>query len=398
MPFLLPRRVYARRIAPVLIGVLAVPVLFATTTSSVAVSCASTVSLHRIKHQVLRDKVVIDTFRATVTTSGHSRSANVIRTTLPQGTSPKLIRQSFGLVKPISDQVRSQAPRALAAINGDFFAYYRVGHGNVLLPWSSSVTGTKLLRGFGNAHPVVGVDVSGHPYGGPLAVSGTVADGSVSYQVRGVNTESVVSDGATVYTRAWYPSSSTPRPAGATEWVVSHRQIAQIWTGHSNGSPVPAGSKVVAFGSGVAAQAANAKVGDPVSVRYTQVTSSGVKLREAVGIRQAMIKASFVTLDCRAFDAEARPRTSIGWTAKGRWMTLIVPGTGYDPTGYRIGGFDVPEEAAVASHLGFNEAFILDGGGSVTEWARHGRSWGRVDDSNSAWERYVPNGLAFVRP
>ena len=135
-----------------------------------------------------------------------------------------------------------------------------------------------------------------------------------------------------------------------------------------------------------------------MSVRYRQTTSTGVRLQEAVGTRQAMIKSSFVTLDCRPFDSEARPRTSVGWTGKGRWMTLLVPGTGYDRSGYRIGGLDVPEEAAVASHLGFADAFILDGGGSVTEWARHGHRWSRVDDSNSAWERYVPNGLAFNAP
>lgn len=392
------RRVLARATAPLLVSAVTVALLAVPSTSSVAVSCASKVALQRTRHHVLRDKVVIDTFRATVTTNGRSRSATVIRTTMPRGSKPQLIHQPLGLVKPISQQVAAQTPKALTAINGDFFAYYRVDHGNVLLPWSASVSHGRLLRGFTGPREVVGVDTTGRPYGGPLGVTGTVEDGSVSYPVLAVNAESVASHGVTIYTRAWYPSNSTPRPAGATEWVVSHRKIAQVLTGRGNGAPVPVGSQVIAFGSSVAAQAAQAKVGDPVTVKVDQTTSTGVDLGEAVGIRQAMIKASFVTLDCRQFDSEARPRTSVGWTSKGRWMTLLVPGTGYDRTGYRIGGLDVPEEAAVASHLGFADAFILDGGGSVTEWARHGHRWSRVDDSNSAWERYVPNGLAFNAP
>ena len=70
--------------------------------------------------------MVIDTFRATVTTNGWHRSATVIRTTMPRGSRPQLIHAQLGVVAPISQQVRNQTPRALAAINGDFFTYYRV--------------------------------------------------------------------------------------------------------------------------------------------------------------------------------------------------------------------------------------------------------------------------------
>jgi hypothetical protein len=392
-------RARARRLAPLLLGFLIVPLLLIPATSSVAVSCASKVTATRVKHRVLPDKVVIDTFAVTVTTGNRVSKARVIRTTLPKGARPKLIHEQLGNVEPISTQVRSEAPRALTAINGDFFAYYRVSRGDVILPWSSSVSRGRVLRGFSVGNAVVGVDTKGRPYGGPLAIAGTVADTllpSVSYQVLGVNRETVPADGVTVYTGAW--NTQAPRPAGAAEWVISRGKIAHVWAQHSShlGASVPPGSRVLAFGGKVATLAANAKVGDPVSVAYHQVTSTGVTLREAVGSRRAMITASTLTLDCSAFDSEPRPRTSVGWTSRGRWMTLIVPGTGYDYTGYRIGGLDVPEEAAVASTLHFANAFILDGGGSVTEWARHGSRWGRVDDTNSAWERYVPNGLAFV--
>jgi hypothetical protein len=392
------RRAAARVLAPLLAGAAALSLLAATSGPSVAVSCASKVSLQRTKHQVFADKVVLDTFRATVTTAGRSRTAIVIRMTLPRGSKPKLIHQPLGLVKPISQQVKAQAPKALAAVNGDFFAYYRMSHGSVLLPWSSSVAHGQLVRASSASHMVVGVDRTGHPYGGPLSVTGTVEDGSVSYPITGVDSDSIASDGVAVFTRAWYPSGSTPRPTGDTEWVVSKGVLTAVLTGHGNGSPVPPKSKVVAFGRSLAAQAAKAKVGDPVTVTYHQVTTTGAALGEAVGSGPALVKSGQVVLDCAHYDSEPRPRTTIGWTSKGRWRTLVVPGTGYDPTGYRIGGFDVPEEAAVVSHLGFDNAFILDGGGSVTEWTRHGRRWTRVDDSNSAWERYVPNGLAFSRP
>jgi len=392
-------RARARLITPLLVGALAVPVLVAAPTSSEAASCATSVNLTRLSHQVLKDKVVIDTFRARVTTGRNTRSATVIRMTMPRGSRPQLLHKPLGLVDSISNQVRAQAPRALTAINGDFFAYYDIGHHqSTILPWSSTVTHGAVLRGFDVADQIVGVDSSGHPYGGRFAVVGTATDGPTSYPLRGINVESIASDGVTVYTRAWYPSGSTPRPSGSVEWVVRHHTITQVWTGGSNGAPGPAGSQVLAFGSSVAATAAKAKVGDPVTLTYRQSTATGVKLREAVGTREAMVAQAKPSIDCRHYDTEARPRTSIGWTARGRWMTLSVPGTGYDRSGYRIGGLDVPEEAAVAARLRFDQAFILDGGGSVTAWARHGSAWQRVDDSNSAWERYVPNGLAFLRP
>jgi len=104
-----------------------------------------------------------------------------------------------------------------------------------------------------------------------------------------------------------------------------------------------------------------------------------------------------VALDCAVHSTEPRPRTTVGWTSKGRWMTLIVPGSGYDSSGYRIGGLSITAEANVAKALGFSTAVEVDGGGSVTSYLRTNAGvWDRVDDADSQWQRPVPNGLAFV--
>ena len=66
----------------------------------------------------------------------------------------------------------------------------------------------------------------------------------------------------------------------------------------------------------------------------------------------------------------------IGWDAKGRWRTLVVPGTKvYLKNGsilQRDGGLGLANAANVAKKLGMANAYELDGGGSTSLWTRSG--------------------------
>ena len=80
--------------------------------------------------------------------------------------------------------------------------------------------------------------------------------------------------------------------------------------------------------------------------------------------------AGQVNLPCEGKWYQQRPRTTVGWDADGKWMTLSLPGDHYNRYGYREGGLGLAQEANVAVALGFVEASELDGGGSTTALVR----------------------------
>jgi hypothetical protein len=110
-------------------------------------------------------------------------------------------------------------------------------------------------------------------------------------------------------------------------------------------------------------------------------------------------------LGCNAYDHSkaARPRTFVGWDARGRWRSLTVPGKTFDGIGLRTGGFGLANAANIAQSLGMVRAYELDGGGSTTLWTRSKTgSWSRrdlyrVNTSVCTCERPMTNGLAFIK-
>jgi len=361
--------------------------------------CVLTVNASPLTHRVYPTGVVLDEFRVKVTSGTHSQIANVQRMTMPSGSKPKLLYKRLGWLDELRDQVKAQTPRAIAAINGDFFFEYRWSSGgSTILPLGPSVSHGVVVRGQDEPHPVVGVDANGRAYADRLSVSGTVTSRTGSYGLTGVNWHTLGDRGVVLFTTAWAEGSSARRPTGWVEWVVADHRITDVRTGNSRGSAVARGTRVVAFGRSLADVASKARVGDLTKLAVRQTTTSGVPLAEAVGRGFKLVEDAAVVVDCRSVPNDPRPRTTVGWSG-GRWMTLVVPGTGYDSNGYRIGGLGVTQAANVARALGFKAAYSLDGGGSVTSYGRlRDGSWKRFDDSASQWQRPIPNGLAFTAP
>ncbi|MFZ0324653.1 MAG: phosphodiester glycosidase family protein [Actinomycetes bacterium] len=362
--------------------------------------CFMSVSSTPVAHRVYSTGVVFDEFKVKVTSGSGSQTATVQRMVMPTGSKPKLVYKRIGVLDELRDQVKAQAPRAVAAVNGDFFFEYRwYTGGSTIMALGPSVSHGTVLRAEANPHPVVGVDSAGNPYADKLRVSGSVTTRSGTYPITGVNWHTISDKGVVEFTRAWQGGTSFRRPVGAVEWVVKNNgTIADVRTGSTRGLAVARNTRVLAFGRSLALQASRARVGDTAKLVVTQTTSTGVPLTEAVGRGYREVEAAAVVVDCRAVPNDPRPRTTVGWE-RGHWATLTVPGTGYDSYGYRIGGLGITQTANVARALGFRAAYSVDGGGSVTEYARRNDgAWSRLDDLNSRWQRPIVNGLAFTAP
>jgi hypothetical protein len=267
-----------------------------------------------------------------------------------------------------------------------------------------------IVRSDKEALKVVGVDSTGKPFGGTVGVRGSMRIGNgPKTKLAGVNWHEVQSGGVTLYDSNYSRSSGSPRPAGAAEWVLNDRnRIKELRTSGTNpgrrGLAVETGTRVLAFPTALASVGAAGVVGQRVRVRTSQVTSSGVTLRTAIGRGAVLVKGGKAApAGCAAYDhsAAARPRTVIGWTKSRQWRSLTVPGNNISGTS-RTGGFGLANTAALAKKLGMRFAFELDGGASVTWHTRSAAgSWVRRDlfgVSGGTYERPVANGIAFLPP
>ena len=377
-------------------GLLLVPPSNAATSKP----CTMKVSLDKISSVTYSSGVERQRYNAKVTWDGRSQTAEVQRMVMPAKAAPRLVTKKLGTLGQLRTQLESpKGNRGIAAVNGDFFYGYRIEGRTVYLPRNASITKGRPIRLGPDRTRVVGVDKDGNPFDGEVGVTGTVVRGSQTFEIDSVNWQTVSDSAVAVYTPAWADTSLAPRPAGAVEWVVKKSEIIAVRTGSATGQTVQPGTKVIAFGSRHADAARRATKGSPVSVTITQETAGGVAFRDAIGRRNALVDAGKVALPCASKWYDARPRTTVGWDSHGTWMTLTLPGTGYDRSGYRIGGLGLAQEANVAVALGFVEADELDGGGSTTAVIRRADGdWDRVDDPDSLWQRPIPNSLIWVKP
>jgi hypothetical protein len=374
--------------------------LGAPSDAAVTTPCTMRVTLDRISSTTYGTGVVRTRYTAKVSWGSRSQTAEVHRMVMPAKAEPRLVTKKLGALGSLRTQLESpKGKRGIAAVNGDFFYGYRIDGQTVYLPRNASVTRGKPVRMGTSRTRVVGIDKNGQPYDGEVGISGTVAHGQRVFQVDSLNWHVIGDAGVAVYTPAWTDVRQANRPAGAVEWVVRKNTIVDVRTGAQTGGNVKVHTKVVAFGSNHARVAKRAKVGSAALVALKQDTSTGVALQEAIGRGASLVEAGEVDLPCEARYLQQRPRTTVGWDAKGTWMSLSLPGSGYDRHGYRVGGLGLAQEANVAKALGFVEASELDGGGSATAMVRRADGdWDRVDDPDSIWQRPVPNALIWVKP
>jgi len=350
---------------------------------------------------------------------GYDQKANAILTSWPTGAYPSLINPRIGERTVTGAMVKNQQPQALGAINGDFFLWANIRSvTNIEMSRGPMVRDGRIIRGSKSQQVVVGVDTNGQPYGATLGVRGSIAaqlPTATPTPIVSVNWHKIVGGGVNVYTTVWSDAvsggrASTPRPAGAVEWVLNSRdKIKTIRSATNNtrqlGDPVAAGTRVLAFANNAALGAVGVPVGTKINVKAKQATAGGVKLRTAIGRGFALVDGGVAApRGCRSYDISraARPRTIIGWNKYGQWRTVTIPGTHFDGDGLRQGGFGLANVANVAKKLGLVNAYEIDGGGSTTLWTRStSGTWSRrdlygVDTSICSCERPVTNGLAFL--
>lgn len=351
---------------------------------------------------------------------GYNQTGKVIVTSYPTGTYPSLINDKVGERTVIGDMVKSQQPQALGAINGDFFIFPDIRYVNdIEMARGPMIRDGKVIRGTEKRQRVVGIDTNHVPFGGMLAVRGSVTPQLATAQpvpLVSVNWHTILGGGVNLYTPDWSQTlradgkAAAPRPAGAVEWVLSSRNVIKVVRSSTKnaaklGAPVADGTRVLAFSDNSALAALGVPVGTKVKVNIRQSTDTGAKLFTAVGRGLPLVEAGVpAPLGCKAYDHSkaARPRTFVGWNSKGLWRSFTVPGTAFDGVGLRIGGFGLANAANIAKKLGLVNAYELDGGGSTTLWTRNDTgTWTRrdlygVDTSVCSCERPMTNGLAFL--
>lgn len=354
----------------------------------------------------------------------YDHKGNVIMTTFPVGAYPSLMNKRIGEREPVGSMTKSQAPRALGSINGDFFIVPDIRYENSIeMVRGPMVRDGRVIRGTYQRQRVVGIDMVGRPFGDFMGVRGWVRaqiTDAPRVKLRSMNWHRVLGDGVNIYTPDWSPvkradgKAAYPRPAGTTEWVLDATgTIVAIRTARRSsaklGAPVERGTRVIAFSKNTAASAKGVPVGTSVAVNVNQSTTTGVRLRTAVGRGLPIVEGGKpAPLGCRAYASQsARPRTFVGWDDMGRWRSFTVPGSKLEQVNgvlLRTGGFGLANAANIARKLGMTNAYELDGGGSTTLWTRTAKKWTRRDmyrvanPSGCDCERWMANGLAFLAP
>ncbi|MFL6181720.1 MAG: phosphodiester glycosidase family protein [Actinomycetes bacterium] len=351
---------------------------------------------------------------------GYNQQGKVIMTSYPSGAYPALINAKVGERQVIGAMAQNQQPQALGAINGDFFIFPDIRYAtDIEMSRGPMIKDGRIIRATNARQRVVGIDTSQQPFGGLVAVRGSITPQLSTAQpvpLVSVNWHTIRNGGVNLYTTDWSNAlrndgkAYTPRPAGAVEWVLNSRnKIKTVRSSTKNaaqlGDPVATGTKVLAFSENASLAALGVPTGTKVKINMKQNTSTGVKLFTAVGRGLPLVEAGTpAPLGCNAYDHSkaARPRTFVGWNSKGYWRSFTVPGSKFDGVGLRVGGFGLANAANIAKKLGMQYAYELDGGGSTTLYTRNNAGqWSRrdlygVDTSICSCERPMTNGLAFL--
>lgn len=362
--------------------------------------CTMRVNIDRTSSMTYANGVQRNVYKVKVSWGDRSQTADVHRMVMPAKAEPRLVTKKLGALGNLKTQLESpKGKRGIAAVNGDFFYGYSIGGQRVYLPRNASVTKGKPVRLGPQRTRVVGIDKDGNPYNREVGIDGTVAHGNKVFNIDSLNWHTIGDAGVAIYTPAWTDVQDAKRPAGVVEWVVKRNKIIDVRARAQTGKSVKPHTKVVAFGKNHAKAAKSAKVRSAALIAVKQSAAGGVQLQEAIGRGVSLVDGGEVDLQCEGRWYQQRPRTTVGWDTNGNWMTLSLPGSGYDRNGYRIGGLGLAQEANVAKALGFVEASELDGGGSTTAMVRRSDgAWDRVDDKDSIWQRPVPNALIWVKP
>lgn len=290
----------------------------------------------------------------------------------------------------------ASAVRALAAVNGDFFA---MGTSRQALTEGVQVSGGVRYAPAGGG-PYVGTDAAGNLQAGTHAVRGvaqvlnpSTRAVTASLPVTAVNAEAAA-DSVAVYT----PVLDAANPRRGDWQVLVRRGVVSAGGGTltTDLTRLPAADQaVVLAGRGTAGLALKRlKAGTPLVWTASVVdAATGVKLGAAIGSGPRVLTNGAVAGPCQL---SYRSRTMVAWsddrvrlwlvTLNSKQITANSPGHGAT---YRQLGM-------IAAELGASQAVLLDGGGSTTLTARSGGKLVRLDADPNRYQREVANGLGLV--
>lgn len=214
-------------------GALAASLLVALpNTADAAHPCRIDVTTRLDKTQKFAGKSVAKYYWATAKGSvvgQYDSKANVIMTTFPAGAYPALINKKIGERDGVGAMTKTQTPKALGSINGDFFITPDIRYVNdIEMARGPMVKDGEIIRAFHHKQRVVGVDKQNLPFGGMMGVAGFVqaqVTGAPKVHVRAVNWHTVPGKGVTIYTLT-----------GASSLAPTARRRHRVRLGQSNGS------------------------------------------------------------------------------------------------------------------------------------------------------------------
>ncbi|MGA8116766.1 MAG: phosphodiester glycosidase family protein, partial [Actinocatenispora sp.] len=290
----------------------------------------------------------------------------------------------------IATQVKRE-PRAVAAINGDFFDINDTGASEGV-----AISDGRIVKsgndGYSNA---ISIDPSGAGHILQMYFDGTVTLPDGEHDLGQYNGTRIAKDGIGEYTTAWGTMSRTRPVQDATDTaeVTVHNGAVSSAPSTPGDGAIGKDDLVLVGREAGADTLRSLHVGDPVTVAYSPRTSDGSTSRTAIGANQLLIVDG--TVQQPADDALAA-RSAVGFSRDGARMYLLtVDGKQADSI-----GITVPEMARMMQEMGAYNAVNIDGGGSSTLLARRpGTDDLALENSPSdGTERPVANGLAITAP
>ncbi len=282
-------------------------------------------------------------------------------------------------------QMMARSPRAVAAINGDFFDMGRtgaplgVGKGlnlPVLHGGTQSMHGTLYLSGARN-----------RPRIEDLQPRARIAQ-HLDWPVTDVNSPLVDVDGIGLYTRAWGRVVGTRVAGGDRTGVrvayLRKGKVARVTNKVSATIPNP-GQVLVGRGAG-AKLIATLRKGERVTPRW----NLPAQVRPRVAMSGSQILATDGVLG-QLDDTELHPRTAVGIDHDNNTMLFVAVDGRRRPVSR---GLTLAELGTLMVSLGAEDALNLDGGGSTTLVAKGAAGRTRVRNTPSdGGERSVANAL-----
>lgn len=184
-------------------------------------------------------------------------------------------------------------------------------------------------------------------------------------------------------------------PSAPTVTIDSTGSVTSVISLSVSG-PVSSGVVLKFFGTRVS-YLSNFHVGDHVVVSRSFASKSGSVYQTVIGAHAVLLANGLNVQACTIASETVRPRTAIGWDAKGNYyLASTTMGLHWNDGMYRVGGSTLHQLGDWLKAAGATNAVSLDGGGSTTMLALVSGAYVRQDLPTTEWMRSIPQTVAMV--